>query len=256
MTPKDDPETNKEHALALLAAGYGRELQEASYRLTAPLCWANPGVASPAFNNGSIFFLDCGHGPFAVTADHVYAGYLRRKQEEPGLVCQIERLAFQPEERLIDRDERLDVATFHITESEIERTTKWLHQPERWPPSPPEQGRGVFFTGFARSTREQDDTSVTFGGVSLLLTATVLGEDTIKCQFDRESFVDMGSGIPPMNLALDGVSGAPLWTLVDKPIVGWRLAGVIVEYTPPFEILVARRADCIRGDGHLVRTLT
>jgi hypothetical protein len=253
MTPKDNTDGNKESALALLAAGYGRELQAASYRLTAPVCWASTGAASPVFNNGSIFFLNCGYGPFAVTADHVYAGYLKRRHDEPGLVSQIGRLAFPLDERLIDRDESLDVATFHITEGEIERTTTWLHRPERWPPLPPEQGRGVFFTGFTREAREQDDTSVTFGGVSLLVTATVVGEDTIKCQFDRESFVDMGSGIPPTRLALEGTSGAPLWTLVDKPVVGWRLAGVVIQYNPPYEILVARRADCIRADGRLLR---
>jgi hypothetical protein len=253
MTAKDDAKMDKEWALALLAAGYGRQLQGAAYFLTAPLCWVDLNSPSPVFNNGSIFFLDCGHGSFAVTADHVYRGYLARKQDEPGLVCQIGRLPFRPDERLIDRDERLDVATFHITEAEIERTTKWLHRPEGWPPPPPEQGRGVFFTGFARVAREQDGNVVTFGGVSLLITATVVGDDSIKCQLERDSFVDMGSGLLPADFALDGVSGAPLWTLVDRPVVGWRLAGVVIEYAPPFEILIARRADCIRGDGRLLR---
>jgi hypothetical protein len=40
---------------------------------------------------------------------------------------------------------------------------------------------------------------------------------------------------------------------VDKPVVGWRLAGVVIQNNHPFDILVARRADCLRADGRLVR---
>lgn len=243
----------KEQALALLRAGYGDELRRAAYQCTAPLFWADPTTPGPQFNNGSVFFLDCGDGPCAVTAGHVYAAYLARKRQTPGLVCQIGRLRFRPEDRLIDHDERLDVATFRITETEIERTTKWLHRPTRWPPAPPEQGRGVFFAGFARTVREEEEEAVTFGGLSLILTATTISDETITCQFDRENFVDIGSGLPPQPMLLEGVSGAPLWTLVDKPVVGWRLAGVVIEYSPTFELLVARRADCIAANGRLLR---
>ncbi len=244
---------DKQKALALLRAGFGAELQKAAYHCTAPLFWADPSFEPPQFNNGSIFFLNCGDGAFGITADHVYAGYLERKERSPGLVCQIGRLMFKPEDRLIDRDKRLDVATFRMTNAEIEKTTKWVHRPTTWPPSPPEQGRGVFFSGFARTAREEEIGVVTFGATSFLLTATVVGPDAIKCQFDRENFVDLGSGMPPEPISLGGVSGAPLWTLVDNPVVGWRLAGVITEFSDPFEILVARRPDCIAPDGRLLR---
>jgi hypothetical protein len=183
----------------------------------------------------------------------VYAAYLARKEQAPGLVCQIGRLRFKPEDRIIDRDQRLDVATFRIGEVEVERTAKWLHRPSSWPPVPPEEGRGVFLAGFARTLRDEKEEAVTFGSVSLLLTATTIGNDTITCQFDRENFVDMGSGLPPQPMSLEGVSGAPLWTLVDRPVVGWRLAGVVIEYNTAFELLIVRRADCITANGRLLR---
>ncbi len=37
-------------------------------------------------NNGTIFFVECDGQPLAITADHVYAGYLERKESEFDLI--------------------------------------------------------------------------------------------------------------------------------------------------------------------------
>jgi hypothetical protein len=61
-----------------------------------------------------------------------------------------------------------------------------------------------------------------------------------------------GTGFPPENAWIGGMSGAALWTLVESPIVKWRLAGIISEFNQSFELLYAVRADPIRPDGTLI----
>lgn len=50
---------------------------------------------------------------------------------------------------------------------------------------------------------------------------------------------------------LGGLSGAPLWTLVEGDVFWWRLAGVLVEYSTELDLLIARRPDAILRDGRL-----
>jgi len=84
--------------------------------------------------------------------------------------------------------------------------------------------------------------------------ATSVTDDYVASQFDRADMVDIfGTGLPPERQWLGGLSGAPLWTLVETKIFSWRLAGVIYEYSTEFEILYARRSDRLKPDGRLRR---
>ncbi len=227
----------------------------ASY--VSPLFWGTPASSSgdATINHGSIFFLECGGPPLAVTAAHLYQDYWCRKQDNPNLICQIDNLIFDPEDRLIDRDEGLDVATFRIEESEIKRLGKWIHKvaQSEWPPNPPQVGQGVFFAGFPARTIVGDD-SIIYDIHSALLIATVVNDRNIICQFERDEWVDiLGKGLPPKNNWLGGLSGAPLWTLQEKPVVKWSLGGIISEYSQDFELLYATRPDPIMPDGTLVK---
>src|SRR5712692_6999566 len=113
MDPSE--EARKKEAFATLKSGFGRELLLAAAHYVSAIFWAQYHLdAQKELNHGSIFFLECGGPPLAVTADHVYAKYWRRKQCEPKLICQIDNLPFIPEERLIGRDQDLDIAIFHI----------------------------------------------------------------------------------------------------------------------------------------------
>src|SRR5713226_1491299 len=101
--------TTKDEAVALLKGHYGREIANVATSYTSVLFWGSldPRRGDTQINNGSVFFLDCGEGVFAVTADHVYEAYLKRKQQESKIICQIGNVPFAPENRLIDRDSNL-----------------------------------------------------------------------------------------------------------------------------------------------------
>jgi hypothetical protein len=79
-------------------------------------------------HNGSMFFLDCGRGPFAVTAAHVYETYLEHVHEHRVRGVQVGGVSFDPQERLIASGKRLglniDIATFRVTPTEIAATGK------------------------------------------------------------------------------------------------------------------------------------
>jgi hypothetical protein len=100
---------------------------------------------------GSMFFLDCGRGPFAVTAAHVFDEFLGDRQTHRVRSCQIGNLGFNPEERLIasGTHQRIDIATFRVTPEEIATTGKRIVQGTdgAWP-APPNVGEAVFFGGF------------------------------------------------------------------------------------------------------------
>jgi hypothetical protein len=165
-------------------------------------------------------------------------------------------LRFDPEERLIDRDPTLDIATFRITEREVETIMgKWIHRPAQWPPLPPEEGKGVFTAGSpAVHRRILSGHAIEWGVYSLLVTATAVSDEKIICQFERGEWVDPRGfelAEPPPKPSIPGLSGAPLWTLTENATIGWRLGGVIYQFSEDFELLYVRRPDCIRQDGTL-----
>lgn len=254
-----DCQIGKDEAMALLKRGFGRELHRIAASYTSPIFWGQPSSSdTPEIaSSGSMFFLQCGERPFAVTANHVYQGYWLRKEREPDLICQVGNISFVPEERLIDRDATLDIATFRLEEREVQIDSKQIHKPRasEWPPRPPQKGRGVFFAGFPGVCRQRiGGNRVRFGCYAALLTATTVDDEKIVCHLEREGMADdFGTGLPPQQQWLGGLSGAPLWTLVQGDIVYWRLGGIIVEYNREFELICARRFDRITPDGTLVR---
>ena len=77
-------------------------------------------------HNGSAFILDCGRGPFVVTAAHVFSQFVADKKNARSITSQIGNVAFDLSDRLIDcgTDRRIDIATFHIDQSEIAQLGK------------------------------------------------------------------------------------------------------------------------------------
>lgn len=246
-----------EKAVALAKSDFGRKMLKTAADHVAPFFFApEPPADEKAINNGSVFFLDCGRGAFAVTADHVYQTYLDRKRSHPDLVCRIGEVTFEPEGRLIDRDPERDIATFRIEEREVARVGKAIHSPlpEAWPPEPPHRGQGVLFAGFPGCERRLiRGREVEFGICAAVLVASSVNDRDIVCRFERENWLDsFGAGLPRGNRFLGGLSGAPLWTVVEHAgATTWRLGGVISSFNQGWELLKAKHAACILASGKL-----
>lgn len=243
----------REEAIALLNGQLGAVLLESTASYVAPFFWETPAEEGGVrLRNGSMFFLNCGEGTFGVTADHVYQGYLEAKAALPNLSCQLFGLAITPEHRLIARHTSLDIATFRITDEEVRRIGRRVHQPN-WPPQPPEIGQGVMFAGFPSVERIiNDPNEVNFGIYFGSPLVTAVSDRNISCVFERQHWVDiLGAGLPDANYDMGGVSGAPLFILNREPIMSWRLGGVVTEFRANLEILLATRGDFILTNGQI-----
>ncbi|MCK1455199.1 hypothetical protein IVB36_31080 [Bradyrhizobium sp. 35] len=212
-------------------------------------------------SQGSMFFLDCGRGPFAVTAAHVYEGFLEDRAERRVRGCQIGNVGFNPEERLIasGKNQGIDIATFRVTPEEIAATGKRIVQGTdgSWPP-PPNIGEAVFFGGFPGDERIPIAAhEISFGLHSAMVPLTSHTDYQLCCQLDRESRVDVrGLGLPPEGYDLGGVSGGPMLQPVYRDgRWGWRLVGVLSEAVAAgsFERVTAVRAHFLLPDGRLSR---
>ena len=186
-------------------------------------------------SQGSIFLLDCGRGPFAVTADHVFEQFLEDRAERRVRSRQIGNIGFNPEERLIARGKHLglDIATFRVTAEEIAATGKRIVQGTDgvWPP-PPNVAEAVFFGGFPGAERlPLAAHEISLGLHSAMVPLTSFTDYQLCCQMDREYQVDIrGHGLPPEGYDLGGVSGGPMLQPVYRDGVwGWRLIGVLSE---------------------------
>lgn len=94
---------------------------------------------------------------FAVTAEHVYDGYLEDRAARRIRSCQIGNVAFDdPEDRLIARGKHLgiDIATFRVTPAEIAaRGNRIVEGTDGAWPAPSNDCEAVFFAGFPGGER-------------------------------------------------------------------------------------------------------
>jgi len=213
------------------------------------------------WQQGSVFFLDCGRGPFAVTAGHVYEQFLKDCQTRRIGGTQVANIGFDLADRLIawGKNLGLDIATFRITPAEIAATGKKIVRgvDGPWPP-PPQEGEVVYFGGFPGGERDRIAAEeFTFGLHSALVPITSFTEYQLCCQFDRRYWTDIrGLGLPPVGYELGGISGGPmLQPVFNDGVWNWQLVGVISEAVTAqdFERITAVRAHFILPDGLLAR---
>lgn len=146
------PEENDPLSLSgrILPDPFHKEVLNTMMNSTSAIYWSRDGRI---LNNGSAFFVDTGHQLLAVTARHVYHGYLEAALKQP-IFCYIDALRFDPMQRLVSEGKQTDIATFSITRSEL-KALKKITVP--WPPVPPQKGKSILFSGvpaFARSNPE------------------------------------------------------------------------------------------------------
>jgi len=153
---------NRDEAIALLRGPLGEVIRDTTTKFVVPLVWETcDDEGGVVLRNGTMFFLDAGEGVFAVTAGHVYQGYLEAKDKYPQTFCQLWNMRFDPVARLIacqsDPIAEPDIATFRVTPEEVSRLGKMpiTGSQRTWPPAPPEEGKGVFFAGFPGGGRLQ-----------------------------------------------------------------------------------------------------
>jgi hypothetical protein len=265
------PQPSREEAEA-----HARSALELVTSYAAPLLWV---IRDPdglfRTRNGTVFFVDAGNGPIAVTAAHVIEGW--RKDRSDGDVGPLQISGEGTgiwlrdiDQRLIDADCAIDIASFAISASEVKTVGKKVlgGYHKNWPPPPPDAGSTIVYSGYPGDATQLALPSVTFGIACGLGVAGSVSEVDICIQIQREYLRpvhDIGGGIPPENYEFGGISGGPVLSIIETPTRVWSLAGVMYqgpntskdpqEAIAGLEIIRARRSRFLLPDGRLDRAL-
>ena len=240
----------------------GGKVRAFAAKCVTPLFWCIPdNQGNPTVKNGTMFFLDAGEGPFAVTASHVYEAFLADKARYGPAVCRLSNFDFDLSDHLIDfqdnRPNYPDIATFRVSKNAMHRLGRFIlgGRQRAWPPTPPDEGTGVLFAGFPRRDRcFKSPRDIDWGIYSEALRAMSVTDRDIYCRFEGAHFRDPPRADPSVSRDhdLSGMSGAPLIALDDgKESPTWRLTGVIYKQLPGFRMIRAVRADYISPAGEL-----
>lgn len=252
-----------------MAAGLGQAELEFVLSLTAPLYWIIRGTEGYRVRNGSAFFLNTGEGVFAVTANHVIAGWKRDCENSNVVALQLGidlPIDFDGQHGFIAAHDEIDIATFRISEREIASIgkTPLTGYQRAWPPLPPGQDRGIYFGGFpGMETIKLSQNEISFGATAGGGVASSISEKDVSSLVERRNMIPvLGRNLPPENFDFGGISGGPMLTVVEQNgLRSWSLAGIIHEGPNPtsdalpaidgLEIIKARRAHFILPDGTL-----
>ncbi|SDA60783.1 MULTISPECIES: hypothetical protein [unclassified Janthinobacterium] len=248
-------------AQSLLRGDFGRELLRTMMRYATSIAWGKFDNSKwQVMNAGTAFILDCGQGPFLVTAAHVYEGYLEAKRSSSILRCQLGQTEFDLEARLICSlgSKTLDIATFKIEADEIATLGKMIVSDGKdWPPKDVTPSDGIFFGGFPGKERKQINfETINFGIYAALTPVSSSSERQFGCTLDPDEWIDTtGHGIPAEGYDLGGISGAPAFAVQDSAagVFSWRFTGVVHSATNNIgAIVLIHHARFIRSDGSLL----
>jgi hypothetical protein len=246
-------------------AAIAKTLQIESRRYVAPIWWCgDPYDAGTVLHNGSCFFVTVGGNRFGVTAFHVIAAFLNDLQKFPATCLMIRNTELTNwEDRFIDGDSSLDVATFRVSDQEFQAIgAKALDSPlDKWPPAPPAVGRGLIFTGYPGVDRSVlGKKAVEFVQSSNGVVVASVGPDDIEITIDPAHLISIdGKPIPPTSKNLGGYSGAPALVVSAGLASLFWLGGVIIrqfaaQHEKDATTVWARRPNCILPNGQLVRS--
>ena len=190
----------------------------------------------------------------------MYEDYITAKEYGKVSICQLSNIEFELEERRIsnNKSESMDIATFSISEEDIQSVDKnVLHGSQSVrPPPEPNEGEAVIVVGYPGIERLKEKAkNYSFGLHCFNTPVTSVSGRHFGCSFDRKYWIDVfGKGLPEELYSLGGISGAPALALEksQEGIVSWKLAGVVYEAKVSEtlgEILLVHHAKFINSDG-------
>jgi hypothetical protein len=212
-------------------------------------------LGTQSVSNGSVFFLRFRDKLFAVTAAHVYEGYLADKKKAPRhIVCHIGNVLFDPEKRLVGlgSSKTIDIATFLLTWDELRAIGKQSVVGAPWPPPVPKAGQAVFLSGFPGVLRIWTGRrELSFVMHSGLNPVDRVDDRVVACVLDRAFWVGTaGERLPPELSDIGGISGGPLLMPREANNGEWDLALAAIISNGAFGAIVrATRAHFINEDG-------
>lgn len=154
------------------------------------------------------------------------------------------------ETMLVARDAHRDVATFRMPTVAMSRNVHF-HSSDGWPPQAPTAGEWLFYAGYPGAHRVERGATIDQGLETLFGPVTDVNGSTIVFLLDFEALHWPLHDHQAINQRLGGMSGAPVFRLVEEGLTRLEFVGIVYEHGATFELVFARSAAVIRADGTL-----
>lgn len=225
------------------------------------------GDVAPTIYTASGAFIEFDGAVCLVTCCHVLAVFRNLKKQQPGYKFQIGSFVCDPDERLRDADEGLDLAILDLTDVPIERLRNReepfgpLPRPHRWPSAPVSVDENVIVCGFPIGTVEFDYKKRKISHVAYPVVERVLTveDNSFIVSFDRDAWITIPSDTAaPQQIKdadLNGLSGSPVFSgmrNVAGSVGTMEYVGTVLSEVP-FGVkgVRARSSRCITADGRI-----
>jgi hypothetical protein len=177
-----------------------------------PLYWHDRSLRFPKPVTGaSCFVLRFVQQLVVVTAAHVFRTYEKCLRQNPRLICQLRLLPYDLRGALVDIDDDLDIATFRLSDAELNQIRGIaVDCRSKWPPPKPECGRTLSLAGFPEIIREvHPDGSGIFQAYGALPPIASYSDRQIIITYDPTRDRPAMAGVPvaPLGFNMSGCSG-------------------------------------------------
>lgn len=168
------------------------------------------------------------------TAQHVVDKYRNLHLRDKRVVFQVGHLSFDPEPRVLYESAENDLIVLGMNGSDQRRIEAFTWSCRVWPPLAPVVGEYVAFAGLPTDYRINAGTQLQFAVVGGVLRVMSASGTNFKCHLDRDTLVSVrGPHVPPPGTNFGGMSGGPVFRLVDgEP----DLCGLITAFGESLEV--------------------
>jgi hypothetical protein len=235
-------------------------------RWARPIYWHDKNLPFPKTVTGaSCFFLRLESKIIGITAAHVFRLFENTKSRTPSLLFQINLVPFNLDEALIDIDDQLDIATFEISEKDVQASlSEPIDVSVGWPADTVvKRGAAIQLVCYPENIRTIDpaDRSAIFQAWGALDVIQDFSQDEIIIAYDPLK-VHGAPTKPPLGYNMSGCSGGPAIIHEDRGgLHCWYPIGLIIAgpkasegEAVEFDLIRVRRINCIEPDGRLRRS--
>jgi hypothetical protein len=248
--------TERQRALleGFAASGYLATLERWAKRCTAPFWWREPArTEDHPFMGGTICFVHTGTRLLGITAAHIHEAYRSRLNEGHIQWCQIGGHSFDPVARLIDIEPHSDIATYDLSEVQVNAADADIHYAPAWPPLVEESDVSIVGGWPWRLSTDSPDQAHHYF-LHFIAKVSTASENQIGVVTQTTTSIPWGNTSLPPGTNLGGMSGGPVYKVSETGLVALTLVGVISQYQPGFEIALARPLRVVGADGTIRRT--
>jgi hypothetical protein len=204
-------------------------------KVARPLFWHIGANRGGALRGATAFILKFDGPSVAVTADHVLKEYLSALEADNRIVCQLGEVAVHPQNSIIARSDRLDIATFEVEPSLVSKFEGNILDctGDNWPPLDVKERDTITLTGYLDERREKYGprhyTMNAWGGHGIAEAVTEKDIITIY-EPDRVHQTRSDLPLPPLGLNMSGCSGGPALLIKSiKGLLRWIPVGLIYK---------------------------